>query len=157
MENNFDNMEIIGELFKAFAPEAEADKFIKDAMLIKTLLDMQPKKDIKTCEEEPPLPEAEKKYLDPYSPTKAMNIINAVIPYFNPSLGRNMYSLMRVFEIIRMASVPDIYIQSSAETNPYLQSRKMIDAINPYLEQEEKRNMEILKNIIEIRKILSEK
>ncbi|MEA4816725.1 MAG: hypothetical protein VB120_07710 [Lachnospiraceae bacterium] len=158
MENNFDNIELISELCKAFAPEAEVDKFIKDALLIKNLLDMQPKNDIKTREEEPkPLPEAEKPYINPYSPTKTMNILNAAIPYFNPSLGRSMYSAMRVFEIMRMASIPDIYMQSLSETNPHAQNRKMLDAIGPYLERDEKRNMEILKNMLEIKKLLSER
>ena len=92
MENNFDNTELISELFKALAPEAEADKLIKDALLIKSLFDMQPKNDIKTRENEPkPLPEAEKTYINPYSPTKAMNILNAAIPYFNPPLGNNAH------------------------------------------------------------------
>ena len=157
MDNETDNFTLLTELCKTLAPES-AEGFIKDALLIKSLLGTRPAPELKASGESPPPPaEEERPHTNPYAPTKSANIINAAIPYFSsPDISKNVYSAMRIFEIMRIFSTPDIYAQSHKNTDPYSQSRNILEAVKPYLDPGEKRFARIIENLLEIKKLLSE-
>lgn len=172
MENNgensiFQNMEQIKALSKLMgggetASEGGTD-FLKTMETVKNLSNMmglfQKKPD-----PEPPVVEIQGEVeqevvevIEPFSPSREMKVINAAIPFLDKEYQKGIFIATRLMEMKRAMSTDVVMMQK--QSMPKIDSKerrnRMLAAIRPLLNPEERKNIDLLVTAFEMKKILS--
>ena len=92
---------------------------------------------------------------NPFLPPKEMKIINAALPYLDQNNQKTLYLLLKLLEIRQIQTMPNILESQSAEKSARRkESREMLIAVKPYLNQKEQNEVDIILKLIEMKKLM---
>lgn len=82
------------------------------------------------------------------------NMIFAAIPFLDREYQRDLYVIVRLMEMRRVLSGEMLEARGRQEESPALRRRKLLGAVRPYLEQEQRRQLDTIVKIMDVREIL---
>lgn len=173
MENNesniFQNMEQIKMLSKLMGtPSAEGNsmdivKMMETAKKFSTMMNLFNKNpQIEEKKQEGKQKQEEKKeevmeVTDPFSPSKPMKLVNAAIPFLDKEYQKNIFIAIRLMEM-RRAMNTDMVVMQRQETHresSIERRNKMLAAMRPYLNHDERQKLDVLMKAMEMKKIFT--
>lgn len=101
------------------------------------------------------LPAAEKKDGgELFARSRNENMIYAAIPFLNREYQRELYILVRLMEMRRVLQGGVLEAREKQEEPPHLRRRKMLQAVQTYLPQEEQNQLQNLLKMMDMREIM---
>lgn len=82
------------------------------------------------------------------------NMIFAAIPFLDREYQRDLYVIVRLMEMRRVLSGEMLEARGRQEESPALRRRKLLGAVRPYLEQEQRRQLDTIVKVMDVREIL---
>lgn len=82
------------------------------------------------------------------------NMIFAAIPFLDREYQRDLYVIVRLMEMRRVLSGEMLEARGRQEESPALRRRKLLGAVRPYLEQEQRRQLDMIVKVMDVREIL---
>lgn len=82
------------------------------------------------------------------------NMIYAAIPFLNREYQRELYILVRLMEMRRVLQGDVLEAREKQEEPPHLRRRKMLQAVQTYLPQEEQNQLQNLLKMMDMREIM---
>lgn len=170
MENNesniFQNMEQIKMLSKLMGtPSAEGNsmdivKMMETAKKFSTMMNLfnkNPQIEEKKQEGKKEKKEEVIEVIDPFSPSKPMKLVNAAIPFLDKEYQKNIFIAIRLMEMKRAMNTDMVVMQRQEpqKENSIERRNKMLAAMRPYLNHDEKQKLDVLMKAIEMKKIFT--
>lgn len=93
--------------------------------------------------------------IDAFSPSRQMKLISAAIPFLDKEYQKNIFIAIRLMEM-KKAMGTDVVMMQKQETqkeNTVQRRNKMLAAMRPYLNHDEKQKLDVLIRAIEMKKI----
>lgn len=102
---------------------------------------------------EQPIPVAEKK-AEIFARSRREDMISAAIPFLNREYQKELYIIVRLMEMRRVLQENPLETRERQEEPPALRRRKLLGAVQGYLPSEEKRQMETIIKIMDMKEIM---
>ena len=100
-------------------------------------------------------PPAEKKEeVELFARSRNENMIYAAIPFLNREYQRDLYIMVRLMEMRRVLNNGGLEARERQEEPPHLRRRKMLQAVQTYLPQEERDQLQNILKMMDMREIM---
>lgn len=91
-----------------------------------------------------------------FARSRSENIVSAAIPFLDREYQKEIYVVIRLMEMKRILSEGVLEPRERKEEPPQIRKQKMLQAIRPYLQEEERRQMEMLMKMTAIRELMEQ-
>lgn len=106
---------------------------------------------------EKPIPPVQKKEEgELFARNRNENMISAAIPFLNWEYQRDLYIVVRLMEMQRVLGGSLLETRGRQEEPPRLRQRKMLGAVQEYLLPEERRRLQTLLKMLDIKEIMEQ-
>ncbi len=90
----------------------------------------------------------------PFGGSVSENMITAAIPFLDQEYQRDLYIIVRLMEMRRVFSGGMLEARGRQEEPSSLRRRKMLRAVRPYLPAEDRKQLDMLIKVIDMKEIL---
>ena len=91
---------------------------------------------------------------DLFACSRNENMIYAAIPFLNREYQRDLYIMVRLMEMRRVLNSGGLEARERQEEPPHLRRRKMLQAVQTYLPQEERDQLQNILKMMDMREIM---
>lgn len=93
----------------------------------------------------------------PFGSTQGENILFAAIPFLDREFQKNIFVAVRFMELRRVLEGTKLEAREKQEDPPGIRRHKMLRAIQPYLATEDKKQLDTMIKIMEVKEIMGHK
>ena len=102
------------------------------------------------------LPNETEEKPDIFSRSRRESMISAAIPFLNREYQRDLYIVVRLMEMRRVLNGAFLETRERQEEPPRLRQKKLLQAIGKYLPAQERRQMQMLLKMMDMKDILGQ-
>ncbi len=84
------------------------------------------------------------------------NMIFAAIPFLNREYQRDLYLIVRLMELRRVLGGGTLEMRERQEEPPRLRQKKLLQAVEPYVSEQERRQLHMFMKMIDMKDILGQ-
>ena len=122
----------------------------------KMLLRMQRLQRLLGAPQDPALPPAPQAEADVFSRSRRENMISAAIPFLNREYQKELYLVVRLMELRRVMGGELLETRERQEEPLRLRQRKLLQAVEKYVSQQERGQVRLLLKMMDMKEILGQ-
>ena len=124
----------------------------------KMLLRMQRLQKLMGTQREAPkaLPPEPQEDVDVFSRSRRENMISAAIPFLNREYQKDLYLVVRLMELRRVMGSELLETRERQEEPPGLRQKKLLQAVEKYVPQQERGQLQMLMKMMDMKEILGQ-
>lgn len=122
----------------------------------KMLLRMQRLQKLMGAPKEKTLPPEPQEDVDVFSRSRRENMISAAIPFLNREYQKDLYLVVRLMEVRRVMGSELLETRERQEEPPRLRQKKLLQAVEKYVPQQERGQLRMLMKMMDMKEILGQ-